>query len=127
MRRLTTILATCLCVTGACRGGAAQEPYDGIVVSGRAAATLAPASPADTDEPMASEVDLRWTIALLSEAEARRVEAARRITLLDSEPVIAEPALDAPAMDIQFALDQHPVAEKPAASKRCSGVVKGRS
>jgi len=127
--RAAMILVACLCATSACRNGAAQGPYDGVVVTGRNAPQLVPpsvAAPADA-EPMAAEVDLRWTIALLSDAEATQIEAARRVTLLDAEPVVEDPIPDDVEADLQLAADPHGVDEKPAASKSCTGVVKGRS
>ena len=137
MRRVATILAACLCATSACRGGAAQEPYDGVVVTGRAAERVLPAAPAPVDhaEPMASEVDVRWTIALLSDAEARHVDAARRIAVRESEPTIGETIADEPAADIAVAADfpadvhigLHQPEDKQPASRSCPGVVKGRS
>ena len=129
MRRATTVLAACLCAITGCRGGAAQEPYDGVVVSGGAASVVASLPPVPTDEaePIASEVDIPWTIALLSDA-TRPVEAPRQVIVVEGEPdaeVDAPPAEDV-SVDVQLAVD-HGADHKPPAIKICPGVVKGRS
>lgn len=131
MRRATAVLAACLCAITGCRGGAAQEPYDGVVVSSRTpAAVPLPAMPADETEPIASEVDIPWTIALLSDG-ARRPEPRRHVSVVNGDPhVEVEVDIEVPVIDVsvdlQLAVD-HSTDPKPAAIKVCPGVVKRRS
>jgi glucose/arabinose dehydrogenase len=127
MRRMTAILTLSLCAVAGCQGGGAQEPYDGLmtVAPRRATAAAAPAPQAPDTEPIASAVDVPWTIALLSDpgrpAAAKRGEAASVDGASDVAATIAEEA------DLHVAVDPGPVDEKPASPKACSGVVKTRS
>jgi hypothetical protein len=116
------MLAVCLCTITGCRGGAAQEPYDGVVVSGPATTSVAaPAAPAD--EPIASEVDIPWTIALLSDA-ASRPAASPPLIVVESDP--ASVVIPEGSVDLQLAVD-HGGDDKRTVIKVCPGVVKGRS
>ena len=127
MRRATALLAACLCGITGCQGGAAQEPYDGIVVTGPASTTVGvpPAAPPPADEPIASEVDIPWTIALLSDDAARVPKAPRPVLVVERAPATVQP-LPEISIDLQLAAD-HRADGKPATVKVCPGVVKGRS
>jgi hypothetical protein len=110
-----------------CRGGAAQEPYDGVVVTTRGLSAQPIAAPEVNEaEPMASEVDVPWSIALLSDAEPPRVEHAARVMIVDRALVAHEATGDEDPADLQLAVD-HVADEKPSTAKSCAGVVKGRS
>ena len=124
MRRATAVLAVCLCAITGCRGGAAQEPYDGVVVTGRASATVAvPSDP--VEEPIASEVDIPWTIALLSDGAARPAASPPPVTVAEREAEV-DVSIPEVSLDLQLAVD-HSADDKPRAIKVCPGVVKGRS
>jgi hypothetical protein len=129
MRRMTAVVAVCLCAVTGCRGGAAQEPYDGIGTVARAPSSAVPVPqvPAPAVEPIASEVDVPWTIALLSDVEARHVEA--RGDVVHDEPVAtAEESRLEESVDLEVVVEHDLLQEKPATSaKSCPGVVKGRS
>jgi glucose/arabinose dehydrogenase len=132
MRRTNAILVVLLCAVTGCRGTGAQEPYDGMVAAARrpSKAPPAPAAEAPEAQPIASEVDVPWTIALLSDAKAPRAKRSGKLVVVDREDeatiAIAHDA------DLYVATGPHPpddksTAEKPAAPKSCSGVVKSRS
>jgi hypothetical protein len=122
--RTSAILTVCFCAVAGCQGGAAQEPYDGAMVAVRHSAVAAPV--AQTPEPeIASEIDVPWAIALLSDAKAARVRKPGKVVRVETEPdVSVRSAEDA---DLQFAIDPRYADEKPATPKACSGVVKSRS
>jgi hypothetical protein len=133
MRRLTAMLTVCLCAFGACRGGAVHEPYDGVLAGAqRPAKHAAAAAPHDPEtEPIASEVHVPWTIALLSNAKTSARKKSGRVIVVDSKPaappvLVQELNLQAQELDVQLAADPGPD-EKPAALKTCSGVVNRRS
>jgi glucose/arabinose dehydrogenase len=132
MRRANAILVVLFCAVTGCRGTGAQEPYDGLVAAARrpSKALPAPAARAPEAQPIASEVDVPWTIALLSDAKAPRPKRSGKLVVVDRE---AE-ATVATAHDagVYVAAGPHPLddkstAEKPAAPKSCSGVVNRRS
>jgi hypothetical protein len=126
MRRSTAILTTCVCAVTACRGGAAQEPYDRVIAAVRGPVTAAVGGPrAPEAEPIASDIDMRWTIALLSDVEAPIVKTLGRVIVVDAKPDAPEPV--ARESHLHVAVDPEPTAAKPATSKTCSGVVKSRS
>lgn len=126
MRRTTAILTVCLCAVAGCRGGAAQEPYDGVIAAARRPVTAAvPAPQASEVEPIASEVDVPWAIALLSDAGSAAVKKAGKVIVVDTEPDVPESVV--PAVDLHVAADPGSAEEKPATPKACSGVVKTRS
>jgi glucose/arabinose dehydrogenase len=127
MRRTTAILTVSLCAVAGCRGGGAQEPYDGMLAAAQRPAVSAPAPVAPTPEPevVPSEVDVPWTIALLSDANAPRVTKAGNATVLDTEPAVSETMAD--EADFRVAIDPRSAEERPATPKTCNGVVKSRS
>jgi len=110
----------------ACRGGVSQEAHEGYAISGApATASAATTTPARDAEPMASEVDVPWSIALLSDGEPRAGELPP-VIVVDRAPAAEDPAAEEEAEDLEVAVD-HVADEKPAAAKACTGVVKGRS
>jgi hypothetical protein len=128
MRQTTAILTVCLCAVAGCRGGAAQEPYDGMLAAAQsppkaAAIHVAPAAEA---EPIASEIDVPWAIALLSDAAASATTKPGGATAANREPEAPE-ALAAEEIHVHAAVDPASAEEKRAAPKACSGVVKTRS
>jgi glucose/arabinose dehydrogenase len=127
MRRTTTILTVCLCVVGGCRGGAAQEPYDGVLAAAKRPATSARAPVAQTPEPevVATEVDVPWAIALLSDGKLPAIKKAAKVIGVDNGP--DSPETIAAEADLHVAIDPEPAYEKPATPKTCSGVVNRRS
>jgi hypothetical protein len=130
MRRMTAVVAICLCAVTGCRGGAAQEPYDGISVTTRGPSTAVPIpnGSALTPEPMASEVDVPWTLALLSDAELRTVEEHDGLMHVEPAARVEAPSAEDEPSDLEVALEHDRPNEKhPANAKSCSGVVKGRS
>jgi hypothetical protein len=87
-----------------------------------------PAAPTGVAEPIASEVDVPWTIALLSDAEARPVEEHDGVVYVEPITAVVEPTPDDDASDLEVAFEHDRPDEKPPTSaKSCSGVVKGRS
>jgi glucose/arabinose dehydrogenase len=127
MRRTTAILAMCVCAAAGCRRGAAQEPYDGAIAAATGPARPAVIDAAQTPEawPIASEVDVPWTIALLSNAKTAAVKKTGKVMRVDKERDVAETIVkDA---DLYLAVDPGSAEEKPATPKTCSGVVNRRS
>jgi glucose/arabinose dehydrogenase len=130
MRRMTAVVAICLCTVTGCRGGAAQEPYDGISVTTRGPSTAVPIPKASalTSEPMASEVNVPWTIALLSDAEVRTVEEHDGVVHVEPAAAVEEPSAEDEPPDLEVAVEHdRPDEKQPANAKSCPGVVKGRS
>jgi hypothetical protein len=135
MRRMTAVVAVCLCAVAGCRGGAAQEAYDGVAAVRRAPASAVPVPepPPVAPEPIASEVDVPWTLALLSDGETRPgethpAEARGDAVRDDAIAAVEESAAEEPPADLELAFDHDRPDEKPATSaKSCTGVVKGRS
>lgn len=126
MRRTTAILTVCLCAAAGCRGGVAQEPYDGMLAARRPTASAPiPARQAPDSEPIASEVDVPWVIALLSDAKTSATTQADTAIVVDSEPDPPETIVE--ETDLNVAIDPTSLEEKPATRKVCSGVVKTRS
>jgi hypothetical protein len=126
MRRTTAMLAVCTCALTGCQGGGAQEPYDGVIAASRSPVTAAvPAPQASEAEAIDSEVDVPWTIALLSDGKAPTMKKAGRVIVVDAEPDGPDPI--AREADLHVAVDPEPTTEKPATPKTCSGVVKSRS
>ncbi|MFN2566033.1 MAG: hypothetical protein ABR499_13635 [Gemmatimonadaceae bacterium] len=134
MRRTIAILTVCLCVTG-CRGGAAQAPYDGMIAAAQRPANAAAAHALQAVEatPIASEVDVPWTIALLTDEPAPVIRRPRRVAVVDRGPETAEPLSREDEGEIRIVAehghaDEKPTTdEKPATPKACNGVVKSRS
>ena len=126
MRRTTAILTLCLCVVAGCRGGAAQEPYDGVLAEAPRSMTAAAPAPHPAEaEPIASEIDVPWAIALLSDAEGSATTKPRGTTVANRE---AEPPETlAEETHVHVAVGPGSAEDKPAAPKTCSGVVKTRS
>jgi hypothetical protein len=127
MRRTTAILAMCVCAAAGCRGGAAQEPYDGVIAAATGPARPGVIDPAQAPEarPIASEVDVPWTIALLSNAKTAAVKKTRNVMRVDKEPDVAETIVK--EADLYLTVDRESADEKPATPKTCSGVVNRRS
>jgi glucose/arabinose dehydrogenase len=127
MRRATVMLTVCLCAVAGCRGGAAQEPYDGVLAAAqrpiKATATVTPLAP--EVEPIASEVDVPWAIALLSDAETPAVRKPAGTIVADVEPEAPETIAD--EAHVHVAVGPRSAEERPAPPKTCSGVVKSRS
>jgi hypothetical protein len=122
MRRAVAFLTVCLCAGVGCRGGVAQERYDGFGVT-----TRSPAAPAPVAEAMASEVDVPWTLALLSDGQGRPVDAPGDVVRDERVASAEEPGFQ-DAVDLEVAFEHDRLDEKPATSpKSCPGVVKGRS
>jgi glucose/arabinose dehydrogenase len=127
MRRTTAILTVSLCAVAGCRGGGAQEPYDGMLAAAQRPAVSVPAPAAQTAEPevVPSEVDVPWAIALLSDAKAPGVRKAGNATVVDVQPEVSETVID--EADLRVAIDPTSAEERPATPKTCRGVVKSRS
>jgi hypothetical protein len=126
MRRTTAILTVCLCAAAGCRGSAAQEPYDGVIVTAkRPGKQVMPPSIAAEATPMASEVDVPFSIALLSNAKTAVARKASSVVVVEADPEVREITVE--EVHIRFAIDPGPTEEKPAAPKACTGVVKTRS
>jgi len=111
MRRAAIVLAACFGAVAGCRGGVAQEASSGAVTAGPAAA---PAAAARDAAPIASEVDVRRAIALLSDARRPTVKRPRRVTIVERQPlpsvrVVQE--IDSVA-DVQLVVDRGPSAGK---------------
>jgi hypothetical protein len=128
MRRATAIVAVCACAVTGCRGGVTPERYDGAVVRTRSPSTVVVdrSAPAPTAEPIASEVDVPWTIALLSDVEAQ--PGNDRDNTRDARPAGAteDPSLEGTPTDLDIVVDA--AGDRPAGTtKSCPGVVKGRS
>lgn len=129
-RAAAAVLAVSLLAIAGCRGGAAREPYDGVVgTRGALRGVTGVESPAQDAEPMASEVDVPWTIALLSEGEAAQPLGEHRdVTPPDPELTAdAQPSAPEVPADLEVAVEHDRPDEKPPAAKSCTGVVKGRS
>ena len=139
MRRTNAIVVTVLCATIGCRGSEAQEPYDGVMATGPAASIRVAtqiAQAADTIV-MASEVDVPWAIALLSDGKASAVKRPKRVVVAQRAQRarrVTKPATAAASLEVVFGqphdhADEKPAAApdaKPAAPKAC-GVVNRRS
>ena len=127
MRRTTAILTVSLCAVAGCRGGGAQEPYDGMLAATQRPAVSVPAPVAQTVEPevVPSEVDVPWAIALLSDGKAPGVRKAGNATVVHVQPEVPETVID--EADFRVAIDPTSAEERPATPKTCSGVVKSRS
>jgi glucose/arabinose dehydrogenase len=127
MRRTTAILTLCLCAVAGCRGGGAQEPYDGLIARAqpRAAAAAVSTPQAPEAEPIASAVDVPWTIALLSDGARPAARKRGKGLALDVNPAVA--ATIAEEAHLNVAVEPTPTDDKPATPKACSGVVKTRS
>ncbi|MDQ3997272.1 MAG: hypothetical protein M3303_09665 [Gemmatimonadota bacterium] len=127
MRRTTAILTACLCAVAGCRGGGAQEPYDGLIAEAqpRAAAAAVSASQVPEAEPIASAVDVPWTIALLSDGERPAARQRGKGVALNAKPALA--ATMAEEVHLHVALEPAPTDDKAARPKACGGVVKTRS
>jgi hypothetical protein len=132
MRRTTAILTLSLCAVAGCRGGAAQEPYDGLIATNRVPAgvqSAAQASPPESDR-IAAGVDVPWTIALLSDAKTSPTRRAGKVIIVQTEP---EPEVDLPEIvagdeaDLHLTVNAGAAEESASAPKACSGVVKTRS
>jgi hypothetical protein len=127
MRRVTAILTVCLVAVAGCQGSAAQEPYDGVIaaVQRPAKAPVVPELRSPEAEPIASEVDVPWAIALLSDAMPAPVKKPGKVIVVDVDADVPETVVQ--AVDLDVAVDPPSAAEKPATPKTCSGVVKSRS
>ena len=125
MRRTTAVLAVCFCALTGCRGGVAQEPYDGVIAAARPASAAVP-TPQETEAaPIASEVDVPWAIALLSDAARPTVKKPAKVVVVDAEPDV--PEMLAQEGDFHLVVGPEPAAERRERPKTCSGVVKTRS
>jgi glucose/arabinose dehydrogenase len=127
MRRMTAMLTLWLSAAAGCRGGAAQEPYDGVIV-----AAQRHADPAATTAPqaaellqMASGIDVPWSIALLSNAKTATARKPAKVLVVEAEREATDP--DAHDLDLQLASDPTLADEKPTTPKTCNGVVIRRS
>jgi hypothetical protein len=130
MRRTTAILTICFCAVTGCRGGEAQESYDGAVAAAQRAVDRAPipARRAPAVDAIALGRDVPWTIALLSDAKAAPpVKRTHRVIDVDTEPERDLRDLSSEDADVYLAVDPGPVDETPAAPRTCNGVVKTRS
>ena len=134
MRREIAILAVALSTLTACTGGAAQEPLTDAVVPPHAAKAPAPSpqAPAAEAEPIAAEVDVPFTIALLSSAKTAGGRSGGRVIVGDREPELGVTGLhervrDDAVDDTHFHVAIDVVDETPAPAKSCSGVVNRRS
>jgi hypothetical protein len=127
MRLMTAIMTVSFCAAAACGGGAAQEPYDGVIAGVGRPAAAAPATRAEQARPapLASELDVPYSIALLSNARTAPLKTPGRVIVVEAAPDLEE--LDAEHADLQVAVDPESVGEKRAATKSCNGVVKTRS
>jgi hypothetical protein len=124
MRRTAVILAVCGCALAGCRGSAAQEPYDGLLAT-RANGAVPPAlTQAPEPEAIASEVDVPWTIAVLSDAKQARAKARKPAGVVEPTSYVVETV--PPDGDLHVAVDHEP-GERAATPKTCSGVVNRRS
>jgi hypothetical protein len=134
MRRTSAVLVVLFsCMTG-CSGTEAQVPNDGVIavaqrpgVAARAAAARPPIA-----EPVASEPNVPWAIALLSDAPERPIKRAGKVTIVEADPDLLDmPEAIVQDADVQVALQPEPLVEKPTeekpAPKACSGVVNRRS
>jgi hypothetical protein len=125
MRRMTAMLTLWLSAAAGCRGGAAQEPYDGVIVAAqRPADAAATAAPQAQPPQIASEIDVPWSIALLSNAKTATARKPAKV-LAEAEPEAIDP--DAHDLDLQLAGDPTVADEKPTTPKTCNGVVIRRS
>jgi glucose/arabinose dehydrogenase len=129
MWRTAAILTTCVCAVAGCRGGAAQEPYDGMVARARRPADSVAVPPRQAPEaaPIASEADVPWTIALLSNAKSVPVKKPGRVIVVETEPDLEPSEATAEEADVHFAVDRAPTEERLTTPKTCNGVVKTRS
>ena len=127
MRRTTAILTVSVCALTGCQGSGAQEPYDGVIAAAQRSAKPAPTPTPQAPEtkPIASEVDVPWAIALLSDATAPPASKPGQVIQVDTEPDLPETVVQAAHLDI--AVDPGPAEGKPTTPKTCSGVVKTRS
>jgi hypothetical protein len=125
MRQTTAILVVGLCALAGCQGGGAQEPYDGVIAAARPLSASVPAPQDPEAAPMASAVDVPWTIALLSDAEPPAARARANAIAPDAKPPVAERIIE--EAHFHVAVDPRPTNDKPATPKACGGVVKTRS
>jgi hypothetical protein len=133
MQRMTAILTVCLCVVGGCRGSAAQEPDEGRVAPGQRGARAPISARAPEAEPIASEVDVPWAIALLSNAKTRTAKKTVKVMVVHDKPNVDEMS----RRDVHFEVAIEPgapengavtpTATRTPAPKTCSGVVNRRS
>ena len=98
-----------------------------MVVTTRGPATAAAIPAAEEAEPMASEVDVPWSIALLSDADAPLAKDPGRVVVVEGGPEVHEPASAEDVTGLEVVVDHYHGDEKPTTPKSCSGVVKGRS
>ena len=125
--RKTTALAACLAAVAGCHGGSTREP----VADAPVAAPIASASLAEA--VMSREVDVPWSIALVSDEPRPAAKRAGRVLVADVAPAPAGPTDHGVAGELEVVAehahaDEKPAAgEKPEASKTCSGVVNRRS
>jgi hypothetical protein len=124
MRRMTAMLTLWLSAAAGCRGGAAQEPYDGVIVAAQRPADAAATPQAAEPPQIASEIDVPWSIALLSNAKTATARKPAKV-LAEAEPEAIDP--DAHDLDLQLAGDPTVADEKPTTPKTCNGVVIRRS
>jgi glucose/arabinose dehydrogenase len=126
MRRTTAILTVCLCALAGCRGSAAQEPYDGVIAGAQRPEQAAiPVPQAAESTPIASDIDVPWTIALLSNAKSSPVKKTGKVIVAETDP--DRPGTLVGDADLRVAIDPGSAEEKPATPKTCSGVVNRRS
>jgi hypothetical protein len=127
MRRTTAILTLCLCAVAGCRGGGAQEPYDGLIAGAqaRASAVAVVVPHVPEAEPIASAVDVPWTIALLSDGERPAARKRDKAVTPEAKPAVA--VRIAEEGHLHVAVEPTPTDDKPATPKTCGGVVKTRS
>jgi hypothetical protein len=131
MRRATIVLAACVWAITGCRGSEAQEP---AAVSGESPPAAIQAAPA---EPMSSEVDVPWAIALATDSPRPGVKRPHRVIVVDREPLVTEPSAETLELEeegqVQVLVENAPSEGKPSADekphtpKSCSGVVLRRS
>jgi glucose/arabinose dehydrogenase len=123
---MTAMLTVSLCAAAGCRGGAAQEPYYGVIAAAQQPVERAatPAPQATDPQPMASEVDVPWSIALVSNAKMASARKPAKVVVVEAKP---DAAPDAQELDLQLASDPALTEEKAAAPKTCNGVVIRRS
>jgi hypothetical protein len=74
---------------------------------------------------IASEVNVPWAIALLSDAETPTARKHGNVIIVDTDRDV--PGTLAEDADLQVAVDPEPAEVKPAAPRACSGVVNRRS
>lgn len=127
MRRSTTILTACLAAAAGCWGGGAQEPYDGLLAAAKRPAKLAAirAPQVPEGEVIASELDVPWTIALLSSAKTGGSRKVTRAIVADAERDERETTV--PELELHVAAEPRQAEGRPEAAKTCSGVVNRRS